>query len=75
VFREDGPRVRFCESDGGVYVENIDNTSRIMVNYAGATKQLKMGERERLGRECESPRAARIVSASPSCPWRTATDR
>lgn len=51
--REDGPPVRFYESDGGVYVENVDNTSRVTVEYVGATRRLEAGERERLDRDCE----------------------
>lgn len=51
--REDGPPVRFYEEDDGVYVENVDNTSTVNVNYLGRQAvELEAGQRERLDDEC-----------------------
>lgn len=51
--REDGPPVRFYEEDDRVYVENVDNTSTVIVNYLGRQEvEVKAGERERINDEC-----------------------
>ena len=50
--RADGPPVRFYEGDDGVYVENVDNTSTVKVNYLGRVVELETGQRERLDDEC-----------------------